>query len=214
MGITMLYFKNTNKRVIEESITRHDDQVGLAVMKSELDPDLTGTAEVEKHSFSQISGGTLNICSGNVQLIDGEPLEENEPYELFFIFEYKEVPQYFQICMASHIHQHTVILSVISGECNLYITAKHRFPTKVSWDWRVDHRLSDSISIHTYADDYRSANEGGLVVGVVSDIDSSSCEIGYRVDTFSNAELVHKLGLRGGKVIMAKDLDPLLLEME
>ena len=161
-------------------------------------------------SYSLIAVLFLNK---RLESLEAEPIVENSNYDLLVNFE--KSTMYQQICIGSHNHQHTIKVSILDGDCDVYITAKRRIPSATSWDWRLYHKLAQTISIHTYSSDYQNANEGGVVIAVLPvDANSQFCKIRYEILTYDNEELLHKLSLRGGKVLMKRDLDPSLLHKE
>jgi hypothetical protein len=213
-GIAIAFFKTTAKMQTDDDL----DDNNLVVISNKADPLVESLsqeliAEAALHTIAEVSADSLLRCEAEDELhLMGDPMAENNPYELLEIFpDKKQKPKYHHICIRQHLHQHTAKLSIINGECNIYVTAQNRLPSPVSWDWRIDHRLSDTISIHTYSKEYQEAGTGGLVIAVVPENGSEVCRVSFEVQTFTNEELLHKLSLRGGKVLGKRDLDPSLL---
>jgi hypothetical protein len=80
-------------------------------------------------------------------------------------------------------------------------------PRKDFWDWKLNSRLTRrSLAIHTFAPEILRSNDKNLHVGVVSNNSGGACRVGVKVSLFSEEKLLPKLGLRGGQVLLKRDL--------
>lgn len=125
--------------------------------------------------------------------------------------------KYYHLCIGRHHHYHTIKISMNESSavsCNIYISVDNPSPSKQNYDWKLKSfisQISHSINIHTYSKEFFDSHDGGLYFAVASDniLNHSQqlhCEFGIGIYTFTDDELVHKLNLRGGQVLLKRDI--------
>lgn len=123
-------------------------------------------------------------------------------------------PQFFQLCLSKHKHQHVVELNITaedsSSDCDFYISASNLVPNRMSWDWKSNNNGDDKLTLTTYSVEYVKAEMGGFFIGIYGKSPNNLCTLGVKVFKIPNKNLLHKLSLRGGQVILPRDLDSII----
>ena len=176
--------------------------------------ELQQIEEVEKHFFFEIKDKKkeLLLCDQR-DLIEGlgDIIEEGEEenYNLHVLSNFDEL-KYYQLCIGMHEHRHSLNIQIIDGTCDLFFATTH-LATSTSWDWKINHRLSKKILIHTYSSEFLILNDGSFFLTVVNYQENQhskpDCHINIKISPYSNERLLHQLpSLRGGKVLLKRDL--------
>lgn len=157
------------------------------------------------------SQDSLSLPSGNVLL---------EKTNLSYSFNIELMrPQYMQLCLAKHTHQHRVDIKLSSfhdhdpHQCELYLSTESIRPSSHSWDWKIDpHVSSPSISLFTYLPEFRksTAIAGALFIGLhrrqkVSE-GKVQCHVEFSIHKIENEALLAKTRLRGGQILLPRDV--------
>jgi len=123
-------------------------------------------------------------------------------------------PQFIQLCLSRHKHQHVVEFNVTaedsSSDCDFYISASNVAPNRMSWDWKSTNTGDDKIALTTYSVEYIKADMGGFFLGIYGKHPHNLCTLGVKVSKISNKQLVSKLNLRGGQVLLPRDLERII----
>jgi hypothetical protein len=147
--------------------------------------------------------------------LPGIPVAENV-VAAFTINATSSQPYSAQLCLAKHVHFHTVELKlshthedVSSNHCNLFISLREPNPSRQRFDFKADkHSTTNSITLHTYMDDFVQSNSNTLYISIHAHSERNvECEFGVRVSPVSVDELI-KISplLRGGVVPMERDI--------
>lgn len=172
--------------------------------------DSEGNIIEETHFFLETNKNKVLLCDQRDTLHElSDMIEEEEDYNFHILSNFDE-PKYYQLCIGMHEHRHTLNINLIDGTCDLYFATTH-IATPTSWDWKINHRLSKKISIHTYSQEFLTLNDGSFFITVVNhQVDQNSkhdCHINIKISSFSNERLLRQLpSLRGGKVLLKRDL--------
>jgi hypothetical protein len=177
----------------------------------------------EKHSphFLAVNGISYNLCkeenlSGN-NFIEGiEILDEKAIYKQILIGGDDKYPDHynFQFCPSPSFHQHEFKFQLIANDfhksdCDMYFSVDQIHPSNLVWDWKSNSiGQTDSITIHSYSKEYQSGKYSSLFISVYSkSVDFvNNCTFIMEVKPVNPKELLSKLGLRGGKVLMPRDV--------
>jgi hypothetical protein len=177
----------------------------------------------DAHLFHQIPPDSphTSCLHRDSLMVSSEVLEENEPHNLhIFSSPSQRRSSSYQICLGYHVHQHTIRIDLLEGTCDIYFSTTH-LPTPTHWDWKLNHRLAQKISIHSYSPEFRTLNDGSLYLTVAfsESVDhlhhsggssAPHCEISVQILEYSNEKLLHLLpALRGGKVLLHRDVENL-----
>lgn len=145
-----------------------------------------------------------------------------------------------QLCFAHHNHQHTFKLKVYPKfqtsttsltsttsnkrnniDCDIYLSASNVSPSLEYWDWKSNRIGNDSITIHSYADEFQKSQLSSLFISIISkkkdktfyaennEKNVNNCVLEIEVSTLNNVELLHKINLRGGRIMLPRDLNKL-----
>jgi hypothetical protein len=170
----------------------------------------------EDHSL--LGANILNLRS----VVESSIVEENRD----IIFKLK-VPinswKYGQICIAPHLHFHAIELSVETinpaHDCDIFVGARFK-PSANMWDFKSDSKGKDNIRIPTYLQEMKNS-EGTIFFGIFGEeqyyngkkekfkSQEDICILKLNIGTIENTELLHKLNLRGGQVLLPRDLNRL-----
>jgi hypothetical protein len=172
-----------------------------------MDRAININSEESSHYFyAHTEFSNINSCSDisieNQDINSPIILEENFPFiqELNFIG--LKSPQFFQICLANHKHQHKIQFQIlsndISSDCDIFIHASPKQPSKYSWDWKSDNNGYDEITLATYLNEYIKGNMGGFLIGIYlkslgipSDNNKKqSCKLIINILNIENEELI------------------------
>jgi hypothetical protein len=201
-----------------------------SVMKKQLDIDAFSQPVYEDKDSSHLFLKVLrkedpSFCLHRNNLYENsEVLHENEIHDLSILSNYDQF-QHYQLCLAYHpSHQHTIRVDLLDGSCDIYFATTH-LPTPTHWDWKLNHRLSKKISIHTYAPEFRTLNDGTFFISAVpikdqedqgkhpssfeSENNSPHCQLGIQITEYSNEKLLHLLPALRGKVLLQRDIENL-----
>mmetsp|Transcript_819 Transcript_819/g.1413 ORF Transcript_819/g.1413 Transcript_819/m.1413 type:complete len:230 (-) Transcript_819:139-828(-) len=147
----------------------------------------------------------VTCAAENMQLLRGDILPENHKYDMILML--KQEPQYYSLCLGDDAHQQTVEFSLEYGQCDILVSASGALPRRDFWDWKLNSRLSRrTLAIHTYAPEILRSNDKSLHIGVISSNSGGACKVGIKITPFNDEELLPKLGLRGGQVMLKRDL--------
>jgi hypothetical protein len=139
---------------------------------------------------------------------------------------------HYHLCIGTHSHQHTlkfVISNTSEYNCYIFTSATKPKPSINNWDWKSNSKSlykMNSLTIHTYANEFhlQTSQDPGIyiTIQVPYDYDDSSiststdniknknnvtCIFEYGIYTFTQEEMLHKINLRGGKVLLKRDLE-------
>jgi hypothetical protein len=181
-------------------------------------PDQEDSSE-SSHLFLQVlnkEDPSFCIHRNNNLYENSEILNENEVHD-FSILSNFNVFQHYQLCLAYHpSHQHTIRVDLLDGTCDIYFATTH-LPTPTHWDWKLNHQLTKKISIHSFAPEFRTLNDGTLFISAVpiqdplkkqsgENEDSPHCHLNIQITEYSNEKLLHLLPALRGKVLLQRDI--------
>lgn len=167
----------------------------------------------ESHLFLETTKNNVIMCDQRETVEGmGEIIKEEDDYNLHVLSNLHELKHY-QLCLGMHDHRHTLDITILDGTCDLYFATTH-LATPTSWDWKLNHKLTKKISIHTYASEFLTLNDGTFFVTVVNQQDDHQskhdCHVNIKISPYSNERLLRQLpALRGGQVLLKRDLDNL-----
>lgn len=158
----------------------------------------------KKHVLIKSYNQPVTCAAKNMQLLRGEILPENYKYEMILMM--KQDPQYYSLCLGDDSHQYTIEFSLEYGQCDILVSASGALPRPDYWDWKLNSRLNrKSLAIHTFSPELLRSTDKNLHIGFVSNI-GGACKVGVKISLFSDEELLPKLGLRGGQVMLRRDI--------
>ena len=129
-----------------------------------------------------------------------------------------------QLCIAQHDHQHGFRIKTYQSsaesnpslaskiDCDLYLSATVPNPGTENWDWKSNGVGDDSITIYSYAEEFRKSKLRALFISTNEKMNDfresgSSCVVQLEIFRVSDRDLLHKMSLRGGQVLLPRDLD-------
>ena len=117
----------------------------------------------------------------------------------------------FQICLAKHKHQHIFKIHLsttteLQGDCDMYLSASAPKPDTNNWEWKSNGHGEDAISIYGYASEFQKSQLNSLFISVYGKTSSNSCSLQIEILSLPSEEILQKLGLRGGQVLLPRDV--------
>lgn len=159
-----------------------------------------------------------NSVDGMIHLIPGSNIDENT-YYTHRVHVLQGGWVYGQICISPHEHEHVVEIYSDLGDhadadpgkdfdCDIYISSHGILPEDLKWDFRSNNKGNDHIKLPLYLEDFRDY-KGAVIVGIFGRggaKEPNDCTLTLKINTLENEELLHKLNLRHGQVIMPRDI--------
>ena len=139
------------------------------------------------------------------------PIKEDEAYEYSIQFTSLNDVKLFQLCYSNDEHQHLMKFKVKNNNdhdnCDLYLSSTQMEPSKDRWDWKsVSNNREESVNLYTYADELIEAGLNTVFIAVTNSNVRSNCKFSVEIISIMNEELLKRLGLRGGQVLLPNDL--------
>ena len=139
------------------------------------------------------------------------PIKEDEIYEYSLQFTSLNDVRLFQLCYSNDEHQHLMKFKVKNNNdydnCDLYLSSTHTEPSSERWDWKsASNNKEESVNLYSYADELVAAGLNSVFVAVTNRNVRSNCKFSVEIISIINEELLKRLGLRGGQVLLPNDL--------
>ena len=139
------------------------------------------------------------------------PIKEDEAYEYSIQFTSLNDAKLFQLCYSNDEHQHLMKFKVKNNNdhdnCDLYLSSTQMAPSRDNWDWKsVSNNREESVNLYTYADELVDAGLNTVFIAVTNSNVRSNCKFSVEIISIMNEELLKRLGLRGGQVLLPNDL--------
>lgn len=198
------------------------DELATSIKNIENEIMVNNNIHDEKYSphFLAVNGISYNLCleenlTGNNFMEGIEIFDEIAIYKQILIGGDKFPDHYnFQFCPSSSFHQHEFKFQLIANDihksdCDMYFSIDQIHPSNLAWDWKSNSiGQTDSISIHSYSKEYQSGKYSSLFISIYSKSVEfvNNCTFSIQIKPINQNELLSKLSLRGGKVLLPRDL--------
>jgi len=121
-----------------------------------------------------------------------------------------------QLCFAQTDQQYKLVVEIENestvSDCDIFLSARCVQPDKINhkWDWKSDSIGDDRIIIPTYLNEFREQDWRTLYISVHGKSIFNTCRLRLMVSAIDPKELLQKVGLRGGRVLLPRDVQALL----
>jgi hypothetical protein len=161
-----------------------------------------------------LDGLSADLCDTKFRLgeyyYQGHIIDENNQFYMPVFLDGVVAHKHIGICLAAHQHHHmlkiqTLHLADSAGDCDIYVKAGGTtFPTPTNWDWRSSASGSDVIHIYSFAREFQNTRneQASLLIGVYGKNNWNKCSLGVEIVTLPKDEIIYKLGLRGGQLLL------------
>ena len=83
---------------------------------------------------------------------------------------------------------------------------QHDILINIYREWKSNGHGEDAISIYGYASEFQKSQLNSLFISVYGKTSSNSCSLQIEILSLPSEEILQKLGLRGGQVLLPRDV--------
>lgn len=224
LAIVLVYFRST----ILANDLNYSETDSYSRAENSGTPSPPFLDESHDHYIVEMGSHNPHLCVDNFDfdgtgILNALTIAENTT--VFFNNDHRsQLSSSWQLCIAQHDHQHgfrfkTYQIAMGSNpsdvskvDCDLYLSATVPNPSAKNWDWKSNDIGKDSITIYSYAEEFQKSNLRTLFISTHeksddSRLSGSRCVLQLEIFEIANRDLLHKLSLRGGQVLLPRDLD-------
>lgn len=191
--IAMILFINHRKSLLPPSlfVDNHEPEdqlligtdkgVDRSVKIKQVVQSRSSKKDVEKHFLrSDVISKDACISNKASSTMYSEIITDNKRTFLPLIIEIDSFKN-FQLCFANdnvHAHSIKIVLEHVSeGDCDMYLSASEEYPSQINWNWKSNNPGDDSITLPTYADEFKMANLNALFIAVTGKQTMNECKL-------------------------------------